>query len=405
MISIGGAVSDNYALSYTNGTLTVGKADLVLVADDQSKVYGEDAPELTFHAVGLLGSDTKASALSTAPVLTTAGKFAPAGTHVISIGGAVSDNYALSYTNGTLTVGKADLVLVADDQSKVYGEDAPELTFHAVGLLGSDTKASALSTAPVLTTAGKFAPAGTHVISIGGAVSDNYALSYTNGTLTVGKADLVLVADDQSKVYGEDAPELTFHAVGLLGSDTKASALSTAPVLTTAGKFAPAGTHVISIGGAVSDNYALSYTNGTLTVGKADLVLVADDKSKVYGEDAPELTFHAVGLLGSDTKASALSTAPVLTTAGKFAPAGTHVISISGAVSDNYTLSYTNGTLTVGKADLVLVADDKSKVYGEDAPELTFHAVGLLGSDTKASALSTAPVLTTAGKFRRRAPM
>ena len=81
------------------------------------------------------------------------------------------------------------------------------------------------------------------------------------------------------------------------------------------------------------------------------------------------------------------------------------MISISGAVGDNYTLSYTNGTLTVGKADLVLVADDKSKVYGEDAPELTFHAVGLLGSDTKASALSTAPVLTTAGKFRRRAPM
>jgi hypothetical protein len=52
---------------------------------------------------------------------------------------------------------------------------------------------------------------------------------------------------------------------------------------------------------------------------------------------------------------------------------------------------------------LELIADNKSKTYGQDNPVLTFSVVGLTNGDTKASALTADPTLaTTAVRVHRR---
>ena len=50
------------------------------------------------------------------------------------------------------------------------------------------------------------------------------------------------------------------------------------------------------------------------------------------------------------------------------APAGPYPIVASAAVGtglDNYAITYTDGTLTVGNAGLVITADGASKTYGD----------------------------------------
>ena len=60
-----------------------------------------------------------------------------------------------------------------------------------------------------------------------------------------------------------------------------------------------------------------------------------------------------VGLTNGDTKATALTADPTLATAAvKASNAGTYAITITGGTSANYTLTRTNGTLTVDKAVL-----------------------------------------------------
>jgi hypothetical protein len=56
------------------------------------------------------------------------------------------------------------------------------------------------------------------------------------------------------------------------------------------------------------------------------------------------------------------------TTAVKGSPADSYPNTITGGTSANYTLTRTNGTLTVNQAVLELIADNKSKTYGQDNP-------------------------------------
>ena len=386
---------DNYnAAVLVEQTLTVGKATLSVTADDKSKTYGAANPTLTVSYSGFAGSDSE-SDLATAPTATTsATTTSGAGTYAITASGGVSDNYTFSYTDGTLTVDKATLSVTADDQSKTYGDANPALTVSYSGFVGSDG-ASALTTAPTAsTTATTTSGAGTYAITASGGVSDNYTFSYTDGTLTVDKATLSVIADDQSKTYGDANPTLTVSYSGFVGSDGE-SALTTVPTATTtATTTSGSGTYPITVSGGADNNYTFSYTDGTLTVGKVALSVTADDQSKTYGDANPALTVSYSGFVGSDG-ASALTTAPTATTsATTTSGAGTYPITVSGGADNNYTFSYTDGMLTVGKATLSVTADDKRKVYGEPNPALTVSYSGFVGNDSE-SDLDTAPVATT----------
>ena len=71
-----------------------------------------------------------------------------------------------------------------------------------------------------------------------------------------------------------------------------------------------------------------------------------------------------LGLKYSDT-GSVVSGLALSAPTGAAASAGTHTITASGGSAANYDITTNNGMLTVGKAALTIVADDKSKVYGD----------------------------------------
>ena len=101
-------------------------------------------------------------------------------------------------------------------------------------------------------------------------------------------------------------------------------------------------------------------------VAKADLTVTADDKGKVYGADDPVLTFTPSGTLFYGDTYGVISGVALSTATGADATAGTHVITASGGVADNYTINHVNGTLTVTAATVnILYTGDQIVKLGE----------------------------------------
>ena len=99
------------------------------------------------------------------------------------------------------------------------------------------------------------------------------------------------------------------------------------------------------------------FQNGTLTVIKAPLRVVADSKWRVVNTSNPTLTVSYSGFVNGETS-SVLSGAPSLsTTAVTGSPLGSYPITVSaGTLSAvNYSFTFVNGTLSVVPAGTVFV--------------------------------------------------
>ncbi|MBK9392116.1 MAG: hypothetical protein IPN68_18735 [Bacteroidetes bacterium] len=354
-------------------TITVNKADLLITADNKSKDYGAACLSPTVTYTGFVNGDI---APATPPAInTTATASSPVNTYPITASGASDPNYNISYSPGTLTINQVPLQIKADDKTKVYGAVLPTLSVTYTGLVNSD---AAPSTPPsISTTATASSPAGPYPITATGAIDPNYSISYNAGTLTVDKAALTITADNKSKDYGAVLPVLTVTYSGLVNGDV---APSTPPsISTTATAASPAGTYPVTASGSSDPNYTISYVAGTLTVNKVNLTITPDNKNKDYGAPLPAFTFNYTGLVNGD---AGISAPPVAVTAATSAsPAGTYAITASGAADPNYNISYLAGTLTVDKVNLVIRADDKTKILGDPLPVLTASYTGLVNGD------------------------
>ncbi|HEY3319245.1 MAG TPA: MBG domain-containing protein, partial [Planctomycetota bacterium] len=237
----------------------------------------------------------------------------------------------------TLTVEKAVLTVTADSVSRNYGEQNPQFTATITGYVkGENSATAAVTGAPDLsTTATASSGAGTYTItaSIGSLLAANYSFVPVNGLLTIQAVPLKITADDKSKAYGAALPQLTASYSGFVNGDD-ASKLTAQPTLsTTATASSDAGSYPITVSGASSPNYTISYVNGTLTIQAVALTITADDKIKAYGAALPKFTASYSGFVNNDD-ASKLTTPPTLaTTATAASNVGSYPITASGAAS------------------------------------------------------------------------
>lgn len=259
--------------------------------------------------------------------------------------------------NFTLTVVKANLVITAKDQSKVYGNTFvfAGSEFTTSGLAPGDAVSSVN-----LSSSGSrsVAPVGSYAINASGAVvshQDHYNITYVKGSMVVTKANLTVTAKDVSKVYGSTVTLASngYLAVGLLNGD-KINSVK----LTSAGtvKTASVGDYPIvpsAAQGSGLGNYNIVYVNGNLKVTKASLTITATDRVKTEGS---EVVFQGTEFLASGLKNSDVVSSVNLQSDGapEAAPVGDYAIVPSSAVGaglSNYTVSYINGNLKVVAGD------------------------------------------------------
>src|SRR5207249_1375050 len=163
------------------------------------------------------------------------------------------------------------------------------------------------------------------------------------------------------------------------------------------------------VGVGVASNYSITYTNGTLTVNAAALTITATDRSKTYGTTLTlgGTAFTTGGLVNGDTVTSVtLTSTGVAATAAVGSSAIVPSAAIFGVgVASNYSITYTNGTLTVNAAALTITANNKSKQYSDLLPALDATYNGfVLGQDASAlggtlNCTSTAIALSGPGTY------
>ncbi|NLG95985.1 MAG: DNRLRE domain-containing protein, partial [Chloroflexi bacterium] len=344
-----------YKINFESADFTITPKPITVTADSgQGKVYGNADPDLTYTVSGLVGDDELNGALSRK-------EGEDAGTYAIEQGDlSAGQNYTITFVGADFTITPKPITVTAEDKSKVYGDADPELTYKVgPGSLAFDDKFSgALSRV-----AGE--AVGEYKITQGTlSLSDNYDMTFVEGKLTITpKAITVTVDPNQSKVYGDPDPELiyTVSEGELVGDDELTGALSRA-----AGE--NVGTYAITQGNlSAGSNYTIDFKGADFTITPRPITVTAQDKSKVYGYADPKLTYTVSenGLVGDDELTGALSRA-----AGE--DVGTYAIMQGNLSNSNYDITFVGADFTITRRAITVTAENKSKVFGDPDPELTY---------------------------------
>jgi hypothetical protein len=290
-----------------------------------------------------------------------------AGPHDITACYVESDNYLASIDDVEQTVNKAPLTITAEYKEKFYGDGTPAFTVKNEGLVLGEgasvlggTLAFTLKDADGNTvTPAASNPAGTYTITPGGQTSNNYQISFEDGKLTIKPAPLKITADDAEKFYGGAVPAFTASYDGFVLGETS-SVLSGTLIFTVTdaanniiapSTSDPAGDYTITPSGLSSNNYAITFVAGKLTVKPAPLTITAENKDQFFGEPALTFTVTYSGFVLGQNQ-SVLGGTLTFTfsggiTPGTTTPVGVYDIIPGGLTSTNYAVTFQKGTYTV----------------------------------------------------------
>ena len=135
---------------------------------------------------------------------------------------------------------------------------------------------------------------------------------------------------------------------------------------------------------SAGSNYTIDYAGANLSITPRSLTVTAADRTKIYGDSDPALTYVSSGLVAGDSFTGALTR-----TAGN--NVGTYAITQGTLTAGtNYTVTYAGANLSITPRGLSITADAKSKVYGNADSTLTYVSSGLVSGDAVTGGLARA---------------
>ncbi len=235
-----------------------------------------------------------------------------------------------------------------------------------------------------------------------GSHSANVKVRYSNGVditveipyeYTITPAPLSLTVNNATREYGNPNPEFSSVITGFVDGENADNQNMTVNYTCAADRQSNAGNYRI-LASVNAPNYEVTYHYGTLVVTKAPLTLKVKNTSRLYGDENPQFELIYTGLRNNETSPTWTQAIKVATTATMKSHCGVYPITISGGVSQNYTVSeYTNGELTVSKRPLTVRALDYERSYGEANPTFKIAYDGFVNSDNE-SCISPKPALS-----------
>ena len=324
----------NYTLTVTgNGNFegsatadwSIAKAKLTITANNNSITYGDIPAANGVTGTGFVSSESIEDLSGELTYSYNYEQFGNVGTYKITPSGVTSNNYEITFADGTLTVNAKAITVTADAVSKTYGDADPKLTYKVEGLVNGDELTGELKRV-----AGE--NVGDYAIEQNTLTAgNNYRLAYTGAKLTI-KAKVITAAD--VKLNGS----LTYNGKEQTQAITVTEGIT---YEVTGNKATNVGTYELTVKG--TGNYTGSVTLDW-TITKAKLTITADSKVIYIGEKLPTLTYTVSGLVGGDK----LTKEPALTTNADADQAGSYTITAANADAGmNYAITYVGGTLTI----------------------------------------------------------
>ncbi|MFM6980708.1 MAG: IPT/TIG domain-containing protein, partial [Micrococcales bacterium] len=410
-------------------------AGAAIIADDRTHAWTGVAQPFSYfgyHAVGERDGD---KVVSVGTYTFSGNGYGPSttpptavGEYTIAPSNATMDpsnhwnHYAFAYVSGTYTITGQPLTITATCSAPaMYDGTSASYTISGIPT-GEVQKTATISWSGHDANGNSYGPtatapknAGTYTVSVSGMTFNSgmevsYDFSYANTTCTIAKRPVQIVAKNQTKVFGDNDPALPWEFfdpanTNLVGTDSISGSLSRDKVGTHAGELV--GLYEINTGNLSANNvnYDIQYSiptdeahpgeYGYLIITKKDITITAANKTKMYGNDDPRLTWTAspssltngenvaLGMTGSISRAEGQDV-------------GTYTIGQGTLDNANYNITFVDGTFTITPRPIRVRFNDKSKVYGAAEKELTAYNevrwntsdLGLVYGDTIASIMT-----------------
>ena len=410
------SVKENYAIEFVDGELIVNKRPITVTGKDATKIYdatGLFNNEFTYTEYGkdegLLENRGHKIAITKFAALTDAGEIENVITVNITVVRQngyeenVTNNYKITYVYGKLKVTPRPITVKTDTKSFVYNGKEQFCEDYTVtageGIEGQDPIANGQEARVVSNTkiqnvseSGKDNVLEIKIFDFGGNEINlkNYAITYEYGTLSVTPRPIAVKLTDREKVY--DALPFVTDQVEVISLE------STMPIVD--GHYVqidPVGDDIVDAetykvgfttayvfdanGSAVTDNYAITMVEGTLTILKRKVTVTAGSASKVYDGKAlwcKDVTIEKqngdrgilVGLHSASAKVNEFSVTDWSDTIryNTIDEASFHVTAADGnPVTSNYEPQFIDGELTIYKRHITVTALGGEKVY-DDSP-------------------------------------
>lgn len=356
--------TNNYKIEFIEANFTILKRDVVVNVINTEKIYGDEDPVFTYETQNTVkGSELR---------LNLRREYGEnIGFYTISYTSLNDPRYNISFNQGTLQIKKRSIKVKADNKIKEYGQEDPLFSVSVVeGELQFNDSTSEISQGNMVRTAGE--NVGVYKIQKGDfSLGENYEFEFEEGELSVIAADIEIKADTITKKYGNQDGELTYTiSKGSLKFDDKISGV----LEREAGE--NVGTYKISKGSLnLSSNYNIKFKESNLIIEKRPIKVVADAVTKIYKENDPKFTYRVEGGIvendvlngGLDRERPTNETNPNLSEM-----TGRYVIT-STLSNPNYEITFVSNYLTIKQREIFIKAHNKSKIYGEEDPELTYE--------------------------------
>ncbi len=391
-------------------TLTINKKQATIeISKEYAKRYGEDDPEFTGVVSGLIEGDSINYTLEriVGENVATYRIFANVTTHL---------NYNVRVSEGSLTITKLPVKIIADNKSSVYGDplQTPTYTLQRMdnSLLEEVYKTQIIGAPqiqkPTETTR---LSVGTYPISCNSMTSTNLEIaSIQDGNYIVDKKSVIIsIAQNQFKYSGENEPALKYAIDGTLEGDDLSGCLSRTPgelvgfyeynidqsintnynITTGAGATVyqfEIKSNVVSI---AFNTFAIDYSQTnkeayipndcytyTISINEVPIEYTRDGAGNVYLNSTDSITLgHEV------TKELHMSDEEKAIYYQKWKVALSNVATNGYADPAKYTYNLVEGFKYLNLLDITLYANETYKTYGEIDPTLSYSAEGFLEGD------------------------
>ena len=345
----------NYALPATvTAAYNIAKLAVSVVANDAEMYYG-DTP------AGLGWSYAEGSAQFVASdnielvVSTTADNLSSVGEYETAITEAEFENYTVTYAKGVMQVVARKLTVTIDKKSSVYGDETAELTSSVTegNIVNGDTEVYSLSTS-----ATNRSKVGNYDIT-GSVNNANYDITFVGGTgaYTVTAREIIIEWCENDFTYNGGVQTVTAYY-----KDINNSEVALAVTIEADGRvaeFKNAGDYTATAAFAYGEtNYALpDNATAIYEIKKLEVSVIADNAEMPYGSTPANLTWrYAEG--SAEFVASDSVTVEVVTDATSASPVGgTYYTRVTAINDGNYSVSYTDGVMTILKATPTVIVN------------------------------------------------
>ncbi|MBX9471793.1 MBG domain-containing protein [Microcella sp.] len=377
-----GENTDNYDFLYIGDSFRIDPRPITITIDDVQKQYGQVDPEFTYQIT--TGSLVEGDVLEDLLVRDAGEDVRPANLGYRITGDAdAGPNYLMTIVDGRLFITPKPISVSVADAVKYYGDDDPQFTVIAQGLVGDDELELTISRDPGEDVAFY------DIHADGESPTLNYEIVETeSGQLRIDPRPITVGINDLTLTYGDPitgwSPRVL--AGSLAFSDTLGTVTVELPEATAtprdAGDYTGTATAVQIVGGNAA-NYDITYGTGLLTIDPKHVFVQVGSAEIAYLDPEAEIGVTATGLLpGHDVIGATFlySEGEGESSAAQPTAVGEYAIELDwidfGTAAGNYDVSSTGGSFTITRRALQVSVADASKTYGQVDPQPVVSLAG-----------------------------